>query len=303
MKMQFKKITIVDSCGLSTSEIAKIALLSKEPLSIYDDFPESANEIIRRIGDSDCLLVSWHTQITAEILRACPSLRFIAMCCSLYDEKAANVDILEARKLGIDVKGVRDYGDEGTVEFIFSQLINLLKGLGKQRWREENLELNGKSIGIIGLGTLGQMVARTAIHFGMEVFYFNRTRKPELEKTGITYLPLNELMGHCDIITTHLPKNSILLKDQEFENKKNNSILVNTSLGLTFDKEPFKQWLTNDKTSFAILDACGAGNFSGEFARYGNIILSDQIAGFTSEAKKRLSQKVLLNLTSYLEKG
>jgi len=301
--MQFKKITIVDSCGLTTSEIAKIALLSKEPLSIYDDFPESANEIIRRIGDSDCLLVSWHTQITAEILRSCPSLRFIAMCCSLYDEKAANVDIKEARSLGIKVEGVRDYGDEGTVEFIFSQLIVLLKGLGKQRWRDENLELNGKSIGIIGLGTLGKMVANTALHFGMEVFYFSRTRKPEAESAGITYLPLNELMASCDIITTHLPKNSILLTDQEFKNKKNNSILVNTSLGLTFETEPFLQWIAHDPTSFAIFDACGAGDCAGEFTKYSHIILSDQIAGFTSEAKKRLSQKVLLNLTGFLERG
>jgi len=301
--MPFKKITIVDNCGLTTPELEKIALLSQEEISIYNDYPDSTDEIIRRIGDSDCLLVSWHTPIIAEILRACPSLKFIAMCCSLYDEKAANVEILEARRLGIEVKGVRDYGDEGTVEFIFAQLIFLLKGLGKQRWREENLELNGKSIGIIGLGTLGLMVAKTATHFGMEVFYFSRTRKPEAERAGITYLPLNELMAHCDIITTHLPKNSILLTDQEFKNKKNNSILVNTSLGLTFEKEPFLQWITNDPTSFAIFDACGAGNYASEFAKYSHIILSDQIAGFTSEAKKRLSQKVLLNLTGFLEKG
>ncbi len=301
--MPFKKITIVDNCGLTTPELEKIALLSHHTISIYNDYPETTEEIIRRIGDSDCLLVSWHTQITAEILRASTSLRFIAMCCSLYDEKAANVDIQEARKLGIEVKGVKDYGDEGTVEFIFSQLIFLLKGLGKNRWRDENLELNGKSIGIIGLGTLGHLAAKTAMHFGMEVFYFSRTRKPEAEKAGIAYLPLNELMASCDIITTHLPKNAILLADQEFKNKKTNSILVNTSLGLTFDKEPFMQWLTNDKTSFAIMDACGAGNFAGEFAKFSNIILSDQIAGFTSEAKKRLSEKVLLNLTGFLEKG
>jgi hypothetical protein len=301
--MPFKKITIVDNCGLTPPELGKIALLSHHTISIYSDYPETTDEIIRRIGDSDCLLVSWHTQITAEILRASTSLRFIAMCCSLYDEKAANVDIEEARKLGIEVKGVKDYGDEGTVEFIFSQLICLLKGLGKNRWRDENLELNGKSIGIIGLGTLGKMTAKTAMHFGMEVFYFSRTRKPEAEKAGITYLPLNELMASCDIITTHLPKHSILLTDQEFKYKKNNSILVNTSLGLTFETEPFLQWIANDPTSFAIFDACGAGDCAGEFAKYSHIIVADQIAGFTSEAKKRLSQKVLLNLTGFLEKG
>lgn len=300
--MIFKKITILDKCGLTSPEIEKIALLSLEPISIYDDFPESENEIIRRIGDSDCFLVSWHTKITAEILRACPSLKFIGMCCSLYDENSANVDIVEARKLGIEVKGVKDYGDEGTVEFIFAQLIFLLKGLGANRWRSESTELTDKSIGIIGLGTLGQMVAKTAIHFGMNVFYFSRSRKYELERTGISYLPLNELMESCDIITTHLPKNTILLTEREFKVKKRNSILINTSLGLTFEKEPFLNWISNDPTSFAIFDGNAAGAFEGESANYSNIIISEQFSGFTVEAKKRLSQKVLRYLTTYLEK-
>jgi len=300
--MIFKKITILDKCGLTSPEIEKIALLSLEPVSIYDNFPESENEIIRRIGDSDCFLVSWHTKITAEILRACPSLKFIGMCCSLYDENSANVDIVETRKLGIEVKGVRDYGDEGTVEFIFAQLIFLLKGLGANRWRSESTELTDKSIGIIGLGTLGQMVAKTAIHFGMNVFYFSRSRKYELERTGISFLPLDELMESCDIITTHLPKNTILLTEQEFKVKKRNSILINTSLGLTFEKEPFLNWISNDPTSFAIFDGNAAGAFEDESDNYSNIIISEQFSGFTVEARKRLSQKVLRYLTTYLEK-
>ena len=271
-------------------------------MTIHNDFPETETEIIARIGDSDCILVSWHTKISGDILRSCPSLRFIGMCCSLYDEKSANVDIVEARKLGIEVKGVRDYGDEGTVEFMFAQLISLIKGLGKYKWRTEPTELGNKSIGIVGLGTLGQMVAKTAIHFGMKVFYFSRNRKYELEETGITFLQLNELMESCDIIATLLPKNTILLTEREFKIKKRNSILINTSLGLTFEKEPFLDWIDRDKTSFAIFDACGFGNHAREFADYGNIIQSDQFSGFTTEAKKRLSQKVLLNLTTYLEK-
>ena len=301
--MIFRKIAIIDKCGLTSPEIEKIALLSQEAISIYDDFPESENEIIKRMSDADCVLVSWHTKITAEMIQASPSLKFIGMCCSLYDEKSANVDIVEARKLGIEVKGVRDYGDEGTVEFIFSQLIFLLKGLGKNKWRNESTELTNKSIGIIGLGTLGQMVAKTAIHFGMKVFYFSRTRKPELEKTGIAFLPLDELMESCDIITTHLPKNTILLTEREFRIKKRNSILINTSLGATFEKEAFVNWIRNDRTSFAIFDGNAAGSLDGELDNYSNIISSEQFSGFTIEAKKRLSQKVLLNLITYLEKA
>lgn len=299
--MTFKKISIIDNCGLTNPEIEKISNLSKETISIYNDFPKTAEEIMNRISGSDCILVSWQTKINADILKASTSLKFIGMCCSLYDENSSNVDIVEARKLGITVKGVKDYGDEGTVEFIFAQLIYLLKGLGKHKWKSEASELTNKRIGIIGLGTLGQMVAKTALHFGMHVYYFNRSRKYELENEGIIYLSLNELLESCDIITTHLPRNTILLTELEFQHKKTNSILINTSLGLTFEKDAFLKWINNDKTSFAIFDADGVGNFISEFSKFDNIILSQQFAGFTLEAKKRLSEKVLINLTNYLE--
>ena len=299
--MTFNKIAIIDKCGLTSPELEKIALLSKEPISIFNDFPETETQIIERIGDADCVLVSWQTRLHADILQKARALKYIGMCCSLYDENSANVDIAEARKLGIKVKGVKDYGDEGTIEFIFANLIYLFKGLGKHKWKSEATELSSKSIGIIGLGTLGQMVAKTAAHFGMRVFYFNRSRKYDIEKEGVVYLPLHELIATCDVITTHLPRNTILLREQEFVIKKKNSVLINTSLGLTFEKEAFLNWLSDDKTSFAILDADGVGDFGSEFAKHENIIISDQFAGFTLEARKRLSEKVLSNMEKYLE--
>ncbi|RAJ24539.1 NAD(P)-dependent oxidoreductase [Pedobacter cryoconitis] len=297
--MQFEKITIIDSCGLTKEIIEQLTALSKNKISIYNDYPQDDAETLARIGDSDCVLVSWQTKITAEIIAQTSHLKYIGMCCSLYDEASANVNIIAAREKGIQVKGVKDYGDEGAVEFIFAQLIFLLKGLLKARWKDEPVELKNKSIGIIGLGTLGLMVAQTAQHFGMQVFYFSRSRKYEQEKNGITFLPLQELMESCDIISTHLPKNTIVLTEREFKLKKPNSILVNTSLGVPFEKQAFLNWIA-DAQNFAIFDADGVGDFAAEFAERDNIILSDQFGGFTFEAKQRLSEKVLVNITNYL---
>ena len=195
---------------------------------------------------------------------------------------------------------MRDYGDDGTLEFIFAELIYLMKGLGNHQWQTENRELRGKTMGIIGMGTLGTMVARTAKHFGMNVFYFNRSRKPELEAEGFGFLSLNELLETCDVISTHLPKNSNLMGKAEFRHKKPNSILVNTSIGLTFDKKAFITWLSGDPTSFAIFDGPGVGEFSEEFSQYPNIIISDRSSGFTLEAQSRLSEKVLTNMQDFL---
>ena len=298
--MTFQKITLIDSCGLTSPVMEQITLLSKEQVVIYNDFPDTDTEILKRIGDSDCVLVSWRTKVNADVIQASPNLKYIGMCCSLYDEKSANVDILQARKQGIVVKGVRDYGDDGTLEFIFAELIYLMKGLGAQSWQAENRELRGKTMGIIGMGTLGTMVARTAKHFGMKVFYFNRSRKPDLESEGFNYLPLNDLLETCDIISTHLPKNSNVLGLEEFRHKKPNSILVNTSIGLTFDKEAFLDWISGDPTSFAIFDGPGIGAYSEEFSKYPNIVISGPSSGFTLEAQSRLSEKVLANVCDFL---
>jgi len=298
--MTFQKITIIDSCGLTPPVLEQIAQLSKDPIIIYNDFPDSDTEILNRIADSDCVLVSWHTKVNADVIQATPNLKYIGMCCSLYDESAANVDIAQARKQNIVVKGVRDYGDDGTLEFIFAELIYLMKGLGSRQWQSENRELRGKSMGIIGMGTLGTMVARTARHFGMNVFYFNRSRKPELDAEGFGFLPLNELLATCDVISTHLPKNSNVMGINEFRHKKSNSILVNTSIGLTFDKDAFLSWLSGDPTSVAIFDGPGIGEHWEEFSKYPNIIISDRSSGFTLEAQSRLSEKVLVNMQSFL---
>jgi hypothetical protein len=301
--MAFQKITIIDSCGLTDPVLEQITLLSKEPIVIYTDDPANDDEILKRIADSDCVLVSWRTKVTAEVITASPNLKYIGMCCSLYDEKAANVDIVQARSQNIAVKGVRDYGDDGTLEFIFAELIYLMKGLGNHRWQTENRELRGKTMGIIGMGTLGTMVARTARHFGMNVFYFNRSRKQELEAEGFGFLPLDDLVSTCDVISLHLPKNSIVLGEAEFRNKKPNSILVNTSIGLTFDKDAFIAWISGDPTSFAIFDGPGVGEHAAEFSKYPNIIISDRSSGFTLEAQSRLSEKVLANMKSFLSEN
>ncbi len=297
MDTKFKQIVIIDDCGLTSPELEELAKRSENPLIIYNDQPANDSEILTRVGKADAVLVSWKTQLRAEVVSQLDSVIYIGMCCSLYDEKSANVNIGAARTQNIVVKGVRDYGDEGTVEFVFAQLISLFKGFGNYQWRETLQELKGKTLGIVGMGTLGKMVADTAIHFGMEVKYFSRTHKPELP---YTYRPLDSLMQECDVITTHLPKHSCILTKEMFSLKKKNSILINTSLGSTYEKESLLQWLKEDPTSFAIFDSEGSGLYLAEFKKTQNIIVYPKSSGSTIEAKKRLSQKVIDNIDSYL---
>lgn len=298
--MKFNKIVCIDKTGLESWAVEELKKYSIKPIEIFDDYPQNDNEIIHRIKDADCVLVSWNTQISKEVIETCKQVKYIGMCCSLYDESSANVDIKAARANNIEVRGIRDYGDEGLVEFIISELIRLLKGLGEHQWRNEPVELTQRKIGIIGMGTTGRMLAKIASTFGMKVYYFSRNRKLDIEKEGIEYLSLNELLKITEIISIHLPKNTIVLGKDEFSLFGNGKILINTSLGTPFEVPAFLEWIQR-KGNFVICDEDGAGSFKKEFEKYSNIIVSKKVAGWTKEARQRLSNKVLQNIEEFLK--
>ena len=237
----FEQIVCVDKTGLTSWGMGELQNLSKAKIIRHSDSPSNDSEIIDRIKDADCVLVSWDTQISADVLRASPRLSCVGMCCSLYDERSANVDIKAAGELGIAVRGIRDYGDEGLVEFIFAELIYLFKGLGRHQWKTEPEELNGKKLGIIGFGRTGHMVAQTANHFGMQVRYYSRTRNPALESETLQYAALEPLLSWADVISIHVPKNTRVLDAAGFSLIRLGTVLINTSLGPTFEITSFLQ--------------------------------------------------------------
>lgn len=299
--MKFNKLVSVDNTGLIDSVKAKLRDLAEEVI-LYDDFSTNNAEIISRVGDADCVLVSWNTPIDKEVIESCKNIKYIGMCCSLYDESSANVDISTARKNGITVLGVRDYGDEGLVEYIISELISLLHGFGKHQWKDESQELTKQKLGIIGLGATGKMLAERALAFGMDVFYYNRSRKLELEDMGIKYLEFDELLREVDILSTHLPRNTFILNEERFNEFGDNKIFINTSLGPTFDIGSFAKWISNED-NYAIFDSVGMGWAYEELKDYKNVIYTEKVSGWTKQAKGRLSIKALENIEKYLKEN
>ncbi len=297
--MRFNKIVSVDNTGLVEPVREKLRQLADE-VEFYDDFPKDNIEIITRINDADCLLVSWNTPIDKEVIDSCPNLKYIGMCCSLIDESSANVDIAAARERGIIVYGVRDYGDEGVIEFILGELIRLFHGYGQYQWKEDVQELTGQKLGIIGLGAVGSMLAERAMAFGMEVYYYNRSQKAELEEKGVKYLPLEELLQKVDILSTNLPRNTKVLFKEHFEQFGNGKIFINTALGPTFEVPAFLEWI-KEAGNYAIFDQVAMGDYFEEFAVIEKLVYSNKTAGWTAQAKERLSYKVLENMKQFFE--
>lgn len=297
--MKFAKIVTVDYCGLTGTSADKILAMSTQQAVIHTDDPTTKQEIIARIGDADCVLVSWRTKLDAEILQACPNISYIGMCCSLYDEESANVDIKTARSKAIVVKGVKDYGDEGTVEFIFAALIALFKGMGTSMHAPEPSELSSKTLGIVGLGFLGQLVAKAAQFFGMKVLYFSRTRKPELETPNLVYTDFTSLLEQSDVVSAHLPRNVCLFQHDAFARMKSNAVFVNTSLGQPFEAEALLTWLGKNTGNYALFDLPGSGQVTEQCELYPNCSVYKKPSGFTTEARIRLTDKVFANMCAF----
>lgn len=298
----FKKLVGIEPLELIPSANKKLESFT-EDLILHEDMPSTVEEIVKRIGNADGVLVSHRTTMGRDVLEQCPNIKYIGMCCSLYSPESANVDILYANSRGIIVKGVRDYGDEGVVEYVISELVRCLHGFGtksdgsiRKPWSAIPREITGLKTGIVGLGKSGGMVADALHFFGAEISYFARSEKEEAKAKGYSFLPLRQLLAENEVVITCLNKNTILLHEAEFEHFGNRKILFNTGLSPAWDAEPFKKWLNGDNVVYC--DTLGA---LGDASLLNNpkVNCLQVSTGRTQQAFKRLSEKVLANLTAY----
>lgn len=297
----FKKLVAIEPVSL-VAEAEKDLFKYASEVKMYDDIPAGDDEIIKRIGDADGVLLSYTSKINSYVFEHCPNIRYVGMCCSLYSKESANVDIAWAEDHGIVVKGIRDYGDRGVVEYAVCELVRFLHGYDRPMWKEMPVELTGLKVGMVGLGVSGGMIAEAMRFLGAEVSYYSRTRKPDFESRGMTYRPLHELLERCEVVFACLNKNVILLHEEEFTKLGNGKILFNTSIGPAFQPEDLKRWL-DCKDNYFACDTVGAiGDTSGELLRHPRVFCVNYSAGRTKQAFGLLSEKVLSNIREYQEK-
>lgn len=295
--MMFQKLVAIEPVRMVASGMEELKKYAKEVIA-YDDIPADDEQIVQRIGDADAVLVCYTSRITGETLAQCPNVKYVGMCCSLYSEESANVDIAYARAHGIDVRGIRDYGDRGVVEFALCELIRFLHGYDRPMWRAQPLEITNLKAGIVGLGVSGSMIAEALQFMGAEVSYYSRTQKPEQEEAGLVYRELNALLAHCDVVFTCLNKNVILLGEKEFELFGNGKLLFNTSIGPSHEVPALKNWLAKGNNWF-ICDTAGA--IGDETLMHdAHVICPNTSAGMTAQAYELLTKKVLANIEAHL---
>ena len=295
--MKFKKLVAIEPVSLIPSAEKKLYEFAEEVI-LYEDIPSSDEQIAERIGDADAVLLSYTSRLEKPALEKCMNVKYIGMCCSLYSPESANVDIRYAESRGITVTGIRDYGDEGVIEYVVSELVRLMHGFGEEPWEGTPREITGLQVGVVGLGKSGGMIADAMHFFGAEVCYFARSEKAWAAEKGYRFLPLQQLLAESDVVFCCLNKNTVLLHEAEFKALGNRKILFNTGLSPAWDEAPLAAWLEGDNRLYCdTLGALGGAHLmSHPQVRTVNIS-----TGRTIQAFDRLSEKVLNNIKEFLK--
>jgi D-lactate dehydrogenase len=207
-------------------------------------------------ADAEVISCFIYSTFSKEVLAKLPNLKFIATRSTGYD----HIDIETCKEKNIKVSNVPEYGSNTVAEHTFALILDLTRKIHQaiQQTRELNFEhadltgidLYGKTIGIVGMGKIGQHVARIANGFGMNVIAFNRRQDPELAKVlNFKYVALFELLRDADIITLHLPltpETHHIINRVNINTLKKGSYVINTARGGLIETEALLIGLEKD---------------------------------------------------------
>lgn len=219
-------------------------------------FEEAVADSLELVAKYDILSVPIYSKIDKEVLAKLPNLKVIATRSTGMD----HIDIKECQKRNIVVESVPVYGASTVAEFSLALLLAVAKKIVPAHQSVENgefspegltgIDLNGKTIGIIGVGKIGQHMVRMAKGMGMKVLGVEKTRDMKLsKKLGFKYVDLEECLGLADFVSLHVPSVADtfhLINKKNIKLMKPGSILINTCRGAVVETEAIV-WALNNK--------------------------------------------------------
>ena len=276
----------------------------------------SADETREEMKECDILVSTFSFAVTADIMAAAPRLRLIANLGVGYN----NIDTTAATERRIMVTNTPQPVIEPTAEHTFALMLGAAHRVAeldrKMRMPQspirfgvmENLgtAISGKTLGIIGMGRIGQSVARKAAAFGMRVIYYNRHRLPAEKESELhaEYMPLDGLLHTSDIVTLHTPYTPAshhIIDSRALSLMKPTAILVNTARGACVDEQALVKHLADGKIWGAALDVYEhEPQVSPELYKMDNVLLSPHVGTATVECRQAMAQCVCDNIHAFI---
>jgi glyoxylate reductase len=283
-----------------------------------DDTPMTTEELADAMGRADVLVSTITDQIDAKMLaRAGERLKLIAN----YGAGVDNIDVSTARQRGIHVSNTPGVMTEDTADMVMALIMAVTRRMAEgmqlaksgdwSGWSPTAMlggRLRGRRLGILGMGRIGQAVARRASAFGLQVHYHNRKRlRPEIEEElDATYWErLDQMVARVDILSIncpHTPSTFHLLNARRLKLMKPGAVIVNTSRGEVIDENALTRMLRAGEISGAGLDVFERGHeINPRLKDLPNAILLPHMGSATIEGRIEMGEKVIVNIKTFAD--
>jgi D-lactate dehydrogenase len=253
-------------------------------------------------------------------------VKILALRCAGFN----NVDLKAAKENRLTIVRVPAYSPHAVAEHAVAMIMTLNRKIHKayNRIREQNFALNGllgfdlhgKTVGVIGTGNIGEVFCRIMLGFGCRVVAFDIKKNEELVSAGVEYLPIDELLPLCDIVSLHCPLNDhtkYLINDQTIQLMKEHVMLINTSRGGLIDTRTVVKGLKSGKIGSLgidvyeqeenlffrdLSDAIIEDDVISRLSSFPNVLITAHQGFFTQEALTQIAETTLSNLKRFDER-
>ena len=263
------KIVVLDGYCLNPGDLDWKGLEALGECIVYDRTSlTDMEEVISRIGDADIVYTN-KTPMPREVFEKCPNIRFVGVLATGYNV----VDVNTAKEKGIPVANIPTYGTASVGQFAIALLLEICHHVGHHNqvvhegkwesnpdwcfWDYPLIELDGKNMGIIGYGRIGQATGKIAQALGMKVLAYDAYKNPALENENCRYVELDELLSQSDVIALHcplFPETEGIVNKENIAKMKDGVIILNNSRGPLIVEQDLVDALNSGKVAAAGLD-------------------------------------------------
>ncbi|MBR0316763.1 MAG: D-2-hydroxyacid dehydrogenase [Synergistaceae bacterium] len=310
------KIVVLDGYTLNPGDLTWDELKTLGDVTIYDRTdPEDTKLILERIGDAEVVLTN-KTPLSADTIEKAPNIGLIAVMATGYNV----VDTAKAKEKGIPVCNVPVYGTAAVAQTAIAMLLEICHHVGEHNrsvqngdwikcpdysyWNYPLIELAGKTMGIIGLGRIGQRTAAIAQALGMKVLAFDTYKNKNLECETLQYADLDSVLSSSDVIVMHCPQNAEnakMINRETIAKMKDGVIFINNSRGGLVNEEDLVEALKSGKIQAAALDVISAEPMAKDSPLLGlpNCIITPHMSWAPLASRARLLGTVIDDIKAY----
>ncbi|EBB5818157.1 hydroxyacid dehydrogenase [Listeria monocytogenes] len=268
-------------------------------------------ELIKNVTEVDAIICPLSSPISAKVLESAKNLKIVANIGAGFD----NIDVKKAQELGIAVTNTPDVSTEATAELTLGLILDVARRIseGDRLCRETpeqfkgwaptfflGTELSGKTLGIIGLGRIGQAVAKRAAAFGMKIIYSGHHPKEVAKEWNAEFVSQEELLKRSDVVTIHAaysPALKHLLNETTLKTMKSSAFLINAARGPVVEEAALIKALEAGVIAGAALDVFEFEPKIGEdLAKLDNVVLTPHIGNATVETRAAMGKIAIANV-------